>query len=147
MLANWIHIVVVHIVVLGTPWLAYRTISERNTALNAKTWKFNYSGLILLALVSAIAYFTGPEASHYVKEVLTHFPQDLVEDHAFWGRVAFVIQVVLGLIGVMGWASILQEEIPDKRMVILTIIFLIINTLILIYTAHLGGYIRRIDLM
>ncbi|HBH06428.1 MAG TPA: hypothetical protein DDX92_07480 [Flavobacteriales bacterium] len=147
MLANWIHIVIVHVTVLGTPWLAYRTIIQRKLPLNSTSWKFNYSATILLGIVAAIAYFTGPESSDYIKQVLTDFPQDHVEDHAFWGRVGFVIQVIAGLVGIMGWASILQEEAPDRRTTVVLITLLIINTLILLYTAHLGGYIRRMDLM
>ena len=147
MLANWIHVVIVHLAVIGTPWLAYRVLSHRKAPMDDKAWKGSFIGLIVLAVISSIAYFTGPEAADWTKEVLTSFPQDHVEDHALWGRIAFVIQGIAGLLGVMGWASILQEETPDRRIAGVVIALLITNTLVLLYTAHLGGFIRRMDLM
>ena len=115
--------------------------------MDAKPWKGTFSGLIFLAAITGIAYYTGPETADWTKEVLASYPQDQVEDHAFWGRVAMVIQVIAGLLGFMGWASILQEEKPDRRISIILIALLIINTLVILYTAHLGGMIRRMDLM
>ncbi|MEO1450504.1 MAG: hypothetical protein AAFV07_13320 [Bacteroidota bacterium] len=147
MIANWIHIVLVHVAIIGTPWLAYRVLAYRKAPLDSQPWKGTYTGLLILALITGIAYFTGPEAADYTKEVLASFPQDHVEDHALWGRVSFVIQVIAGLIGIMGWASILQEEVPDRRIPILLMVLLIANTLVIFYSAHLGGLIRRMDLM
>lgn len=103
--------------------------------------------MIVLGVISAIAYFTGPKAADWTKEVLANYSQDLVEDHALWGRVAFVLQVIAALLGVMSWASIWQEEVPDGRIPKVLMVLMIINTLLLLYTAHLGGYIRRMDLM
>lgn len=147
MIANWIHIVLVHFAVIGTPWLAYRVLVHRRLPLDGKQWKGTFSGLIILAGITAISYFTGPEAADWTKEILTSYPQDHVEDHALWGRGAFVIQVIAGLIGIMGWASILQEETPDRRIPGILLVLLILNTLVIIYSAHLGGLIRRMDLM
>ncbi len=147
MQANWVHIVIVHFAVIGTPWLAYRALMYRRTPMNTTPWKRTFSGLIVLAIVTAIAYLTGPETAEWTKQVVASFPQDHVESHALWGRIAFVIQGIAGLIGVMGWASILQEEEPDNRIAIALIALLVINTLVILYTAHLGGLIRRMDLM
>ncbi len=147
MIANWIHVIVVHVVVIGTPWLLYRVFVHRKESLDNKHWKGTYSFLIVLGIIAGVAYFTGPIATDWTKLVLDLYPQDLVENHALWGRVAFVIQGIAALIGIMGWASILQEEKPDKRIPVLLVILLIINTLVMVYTAHLGGLIRRPDLM
>lgn len=146
MLANWIHIVIVHFAVIGTPWLVYRVLANKKEPLNGKSWKVNYTAAILLGGIAATAYFTGPEAADYLKEFLDPYSQELVEDHALWGRVSFVIQVIAALIGIMGWASILQDELPDRRIPILLLILLILNTIALLYTSHLGGMIRRMDL-
>lgn len=147
MIANWIHIVIVHLAVIGTPLLAYRVFAHRKTAMDSKPWKHTFSGLIILSVITAIAYFTGPETADWTKQVLVSFPQDQVENHALWGRVAFVIQVITGLLGIMGWASILQEEKPDRKISIILMVLLIVNTLVILYTAHLGGLIRRMDLL
>jgi hypothetical protein len=147
MIANWIHVMVVHIAVIGTPWLLYRVLTQRKLPLDSKQWKGNYSILIVLGLIAASAYFTGPEAAEWIKQIIPSYSQDLVEDHALWGRIAFVIQVIAALIGIMGWASILQEEMPHNKIPVILIILLVVNTLVMLYTAHLGGLIRRIDLM
>jgi len=147
MIANWIHIVIVHFAIIGTPWLLYRIWIQRKEPLDGRQWKDNYSLVLLLGLVATTAYFTGPEAADWTKLVLDPYPQDLVENHALWGRIAFVIQVIAGLVGVMGWANILQEEEPDRRVIPILIGLLVANTFVFIYTAHLGGLIRRMDLM
>lgn len=138
---------IVHLAVLGTPWLAYRAWANRQAPLDAKPWKDTYSALLILTILTGTAYFTGPEASEWTKQVLPDFPQDQVENHALWGRIAFVIQGLIGLLAVMGWTSILQEEKPDRRIATILILLLVANTLVILYTAHLGGYIRRMDLM
>jgi len=147
MIANWIHIVIVHFVVIGTPWLAYRVVVHRDLDMVSIPWKRTYTALILLTALTAIAYFTGPETAEGTKQVLPTYSQDQVEDHALWGRIAFVIQGITGLIGVMGWASILQEEKPDRRLRYVLLLLLLVNTLIIVYTAHLGGVIRRPDFL
>ncbi len=146
MIANWIHIIIVHFAVLGTPWLAFRVLAFRKAPMDTKPWKGTFSGLIILAMITTVAYLTGPETANWTKQAILSFPQEQVENHALWGRIAFVIQVITGLIGVMGWATILQEEKPDRRIYSFLMVLLIINTFIILYTAHLGGMIRRIDL-
>lgn len=147
MLANWIHIAIVHFAVLGTPILAYRAWAHRSASMDEASWKTTYTWLIVLVIVTCVAYFTGPEAADWTKQILESYSQDQVEDHALWGRISFVIHGLTGLLGVMGWASILQEEIPHQRIGKVIIILLMINTLVIFYTAHLGGLIRRMDLL
>ena len=47
MLANWVHVMIVHLAVIGTPWLVYRVITQRKLALDSKPWKANYSILLI----------------------------------------------------------------------------------------------------
>ena len=147
MLANWIHVMLVHVAIIATPWLTYRTIYHRKDPMDSRHWKVNFSALIILEIITVVAYFTGPETADWVKETLTDYPQDLVEDHALWGRIGMVIQGIAGILGIMGWASIAQEEIPDRRITTIVIALLVVNILVLIYTGHLGGQIRRPDLV
>lgn len=147
MIANWIHIMIVHLAVIGSPWLFYRVIVYRKHPLDEKKWRANYIVLILLGFSSTLAYFTGPEAADWIKETLKDYSQDLVEDHALWGRVSFVLQVITAFIGIMGLASMLQEEKPYAKIPQILSVLLFINTGIILYTAHLGGLIRRLDLV
>ena len=127
MIANWVHVMIVHLAVIATPWLVCRVLVQRKEPLDSKPWKGTYSALIILGVITAIAYFTGPQAADWTKQVLDPYPQDLVENHALWARVAFVIQVIAALIGVMGWASILQEEKPDKRISAIAMVLLLVK--------------------
>lgn len=147
MIANWIHITLVHIAVIGTPWMTYRVFSHRQDPMDSSTWKNTYSWLIILAAITGVSYYTGPDTAEWAKETLVAYPLEQVENHGLWGRVAMVLQVIIGLLGIMGWASIFQEEKPDRRISSILIVLLLINTLIIIYTAHLGGLIRRMDLI
>ena len=147
MIANWIHVMIVHVAVIGTPWLLYPVFVQRKEPLDSKPWKNNYSIVLVLGIIASVAYFTGPLAADYTKTVLDTYSQDLVENHALWGRIAFIIQVIAALVGIMGWASILQEEKPDHRIKILLMVLLLVNTAVMIYTSHLGGLIRRMDFL
>lgn len=147
MIANWIHVMIVHVAVIATPWLLYRVFSQKKHALDSRPWKHNFSFLIVVGGITGVAYFTGPVTADWTKLVVDSYSQDLVENHALWARIAFVIQGIVALIGIMGWASILQEEKPDKRIPLILMTLLCINTFVMLYTAHLGGLIRRIDLM
>lgn len=73
---------IVHLVVIGTPWLAYRVWTQRKTPLDSGQWKNTYTASIVLGILASIAYFTGPEAAEWAKEVVDSYAQDHVEDHA-----------------------------------------------------------------
>lgn len=111
-----------------------------------RTWKQIYAVSIVTAIITSISYFTGPATADHVKIVLQNYSQDLVESHALWGRIAFIVQIFAGLIGIMGLSSYLQEEKPSQKLPYILFVLLLINVLILLYTAHLGGMIRRPDL-
>lgn len=145
MTSAWFHIITVHLPVIGTPivlYLVLKSIKEDTTTI---LWKRIYSLLILLAILVSISYFSGPTTAEWIKEQLDHYPKALVENHALWGRIAFTIQVMLGVLGIMGLSNNLQGGQPIKKLPWIILILLAVNTLILIYTAHLGGMIRRPD--
>jgi len=137
----------VHLPVVGMPLILLKGIMNRRHDLGSSAWKWNYSLLILAGVLTSVAYFTGPQTAEWTQSVVDAYAQELVENHALAGRVAFVIQIILTLLGVMGWASILQEEKPDKRLKLIIMLLLVLGSTAIIYTAHLGGLIRRPDLV
>lgn len=145
MTSNSLHIISVHLPVVLTPIMAVWTYSNLKNA-SVKTWKQIYAVSIAMAIITSISYFTGPATAEHVKIVLQNYPQDLVESHALWGRIAFIVQIFAGLIGIMGLSSYLQDENPSPKLPWILFIILGVNIFILIYTAHLGGMIRRIDI-
>jgi uncharacterized membrane protein len=143
--SNSLHIISVHLPVVLTPVMAVWTYSNLKNA-SIRTWKQIYAVAIVMAIITSISYFTGPATAEHVKIVLQNYSQDLVESHALWGRIAFIVQIFAGLIGIMGLSSYLQEEKPSQKLPYILFVLLLINVLILLYTAHLGGMIRRPDL-
>lgn len=141
----WIHITLVHIPVLGTPlvlFIGFKAIQNKDIS----QLKSFYYGSLILALFATIAYFTGPATSDWVKEVFSEYSQEMVENHALWGRFGFTSSILSGLLAVMAISSYLQEEKPHKAVPWVLLGFQFINLLLFIYTAHLGGLIRRPDL-
>jgi uncharacterized membrane protein len=112
-----------------------------------KTWKRIFGVSLLLTIFTSISYFTGPATADHVKTILQNYPQDLVENHALWGRIAYILQVFSGLISITGLSSLFQDEKPSPKLPLILLIINLISVLILIYTAHLGGIIRRPDLL
>jgi hypothetical protein len=136
----------VHLPVLGTPLLIYIGIRAIRSA-DIKQLKTLYWGSLILAIITAVVYFSGPATADWVKEFDVHYTQELVENHALWGRFAFTISILSGVLGIMAVANYAQEEIPHKSIPWLLVGVHVLNLFIFLYTAHLGGLIRRIDLL
>jgi len=121
---------------------AWKAIQSQAT----KDYKYVYWGSIVIALLTSISYFTGPTTADWIKEHITTYSKDLIENHAIWGRVAFIISILSGVLGIMALANYAQDEKPPKAIPWILIVLFFINVLVLVYTAHLGGLIRRPDL-
>ena len=141
-----LHIMFVHLPVLGTPlllflgWKAVRSKSISN-------YKFFYWLTLITSLLTVTVYFTGPQTAEWIKIHLLEYPKELVETHALWGRFAFIGGVFSGILGLMAIMNYAQDEKPHKSIPWILIIVLVLNVFILMYTAHLGGMIRRPDLL
>ena len=101
---------------------------------------------LFISLFAFAAYFTGPGTAEWIKTKIDLYPQQLVENHALWGRFGFIGSVLSGIFALMAIMNYTQGEIPHKSIPWILSALLIINFLIYIYTAHLGGMIRREDL-
>lgn len=98
-------------------------------------------------MTASISYFTGPATAEWVKLQVSNYPKTLVENHALIGRIGFIISFFNGLLGVMALANYLQEEKTHKVVPWVLFGFIMISILVFSYAAHLGGLIRRPDLM
>jgi hypothetical protein len=126
--------------------MAVWTYSNLKNA-SIRTWKQIYAVAIVMAIITSISYFTGPATAEHVKIVLQNYSQDLVESHALWGRIAFIVQIFAGLIGIMGSIKLPTRGKTFSKITVYLVCFTpykCIDTLL--YTAHLGGMIRRPDL-
>lgn len=99
-----------------------------------------------MAITAAIAYFTGPGTADWLKSLPQTFNKELIENHALWGRFTFMAAMLTGLIGLMNRVQKNEEEHPAKTLYFIQFILVIISLCLIMYTAHLGGAIRRPDL-
>jgi len=139
------HIILVHIPIVVTPILVYigwKAFQSKTT----KDYKIFYWFVLVASLLTVAVYFTGPQTAEWVKTHVTNYPQELVENHALWGRFVFIGSVFAGVLALMAVLNYAQEEIPHKAIPWILMLLLVLNILLLLYTAHLGGMIRRPDL-
>ena len=141
-----VHILIVHIPVLGSLlvlFLGIRAIKRQKSS----QYKSFYWVSLAVAVFSAIAYFTGPDTATWVQEQMQNYPKEILETHALWGRIAFSVSVLSGLLGIMALANYAQEEKPHSSVPWIALFISLLLVIIFAYTAHIGGYIRRPDLM
>jgi len=141
-----LHIMLVHIPVIGTPLLIYLgwiAIQKKTT----KSYKTYYGAVLSLTILILVVYFTGPQTAEWIKNHLTVYPQEIIESHALWGRFVFIGSVFSGILALMALLNYAQDEKPHKSIPWILLLTLGINFLVLIYTVHLGGMIRRPDLL
>ncbi len=124
--------------------LGWKAIRSKKTTHYHKLY---YWGSIILAVSASIAYFTGPATAEWIKNNITTYSKDLVENHALWGRIGFIVSILSGLLGVMAISNYAQGERPHKAIPWILFIILLLNVCIFAYTTHLGGLIRRPDLL
>jgi len=131
---------------LGSPLLLLLGFKSIRTK-KLSDLKVFYWGNILLAVVASIAYFTGPATAEWVQQQVTNYSKDLVENHALLGRIGFITSILSGVLGIMAVANYAQGEKPHKSIPWVLVCILLLTVLIFAYTAHLGGLIRRPDLI
>lgn len=141
-----LHIIIAHIPVLGN-FLLILLVWKASQSKKEVDYKWVYWFGILIAIVASISYFTGPTTAEWVKTHFVGYSKDLVQNHALWGRIGFTTSILNGLISIMAIANYMQGEKPHKAIPWIVICLVILSTLIYTYTAHLGGLIRRPDLM
>ncbi len=146
MYADFLHIILVHIPVFGgliSAFLGWRALKHKD----AKTCKIFYGSAIVLGILASIAYFSGVETAIWLKAHDKAYNLTRVENHALWGRVGFIVSVLGGLMGVVGISAYAQEEKPHKITPYLLFITALCLALLMLYVAHLGGLIRRPELI
>ncbi|GLV54574.1 hypothetical protein KDH_14210 [Dictyobacter sp. S3.2.2.5] len=136
-----IHIIVNHIPIIGTPFVALTFLIAlifRNVFLQKLSLWF----LVLAALATAVAYLTGDGAAHIV-ESLNHASPDLIHDHESMARISLIIMFVTGIVAVFGILFYTRKPVLPRYLQIIVMAILVINTGVLIYVGYLGGLINH----
>lgn len=143
MIWSWLHVVIVHLPVFASVastfllWKALRSQYHLRIQ-NALLW------VMITALSASLAYFTGAPSADYLQTVM-EINQAHIEDHAIFGRIAFVVMAFSGAGALAAQLNFLQEEEPPKALLWAVLICCLLASLILLWTAHLGGSLRRPD--
>ena len=144
MWATWLHVMVVHVPVILTP-VGLLLLFRATRSARESDFKLAYTVILVASIAAIVAYLTGPQAAEFLQEII-ELDQDSVEDHGLWGRVAFTVMVLAGAGALLAIIAYLQEEEPHAAIAWVVIGLSILATGLLIWTAHLGGLLRRAEL-
>ncbi|MCA9002943.1 MAG: hypothetical protein KDB61_13545, partial [Planctomycetes bacterium] len=103
---------------------------------------------VLAALGAAAAYFSGPHADEALRALALDDPaaRGLVEAHALWGRVLFILTGILGALSLLGLLQYLQEEIPPRWLRLTLALGYAALVPLLAWASHLGGLVRHTEI-
>ncbi len=143
-LQAWLHVVVVHVPVVIAPVALYLlTRGRRNNP--HEFLRLGHFLVLIVALTSAVAYFTGPTTVEWWQNQ-DLFDQDALEDHGLWGRISFTLLALAGAGSLITLLAEIQEETPHPIIFKTVWWLLLVGVLCLVWTAHQGGLLRRPEL-
>jgi uncharacterized membrane protein len=140
---NWayIHLVINHFpiigVIIGTLLLA--------TGLIFKNQGIKISGLgtiVFAALIAIVAYMTGDPAEEVMKG-MPDIAKSLISRHENIATVGMYIMVTAGLLAASSLYSIWKKDKTTRLLIILTLVFSLISSGIMVYIGRTGGQIRH----
>jgi hypothetical protein len=111
--------------------------------------KLCYVVFLGCALLTAVAYYTGPGAYEIYQSYdwFSETMQARTEDHAVMGRNSFVGMVLLGLGSLVALLGYAQGQPPAKPLRWGVFGIALALALLLIWTSHEGGLIRRLEIL
>ena len=143
MTALQLHLAVVHVPVVLCPLaaalLVYALIKKD---AGEPFLKLGWILLLVAAVGSLTAYYSGPSAFEQLNEKVTNNAagiQDLLEDHAVLGRTAFVGMILVGALALQGLLQFLQGESPARWLRVTILMLALALSYVLVWSAHLGG--------
>lgn len=139
-----LHVLVVHLPVVGClAALVLLAIGEWKRS--ELVFQIACGFLIACALLSAVAYYSGPAAYEQLETVLAA-EKNLVDNHAVLGRAAFVGMVVVGVAALQALLQFLQDEKPSRWLRRALLVLTLAMCGLFVWTAHLGGLIRHVEI-
>ena len=139
-----LHLVLNHVPVLGALGAALLLLwallaGSRDLA------RAGFAGLLVGALFSAGAYFSGEEAEEVVEDYAGVHEQT-IEDHEEAAELAFILGLIAAVPGLAGLWLERSHQTPRRVHLFLGLAFALVVFGDMAYTAHLGGLIRHPEL-
>jgi hypothetical protein len=143
--AHW-HLALNHIPVVGTPFavllLGFALWKKRGELLGVCL-----GAMVLLAVLTAPAYFTGERAENYLmEETKVEVDESLVHPHEEAAEIAFIGIGVIGVIALGGLIAGRKATHPPRAVAGVVLILAIVECALLARAANLGGAIRHTEI-
>ena len=140
----WLHVALVHVPVVLSPlaiFLLVRSWRDQHT----QDLRLSHGLILLCAITATVAYFTGPTTMEWWQGKID-LNQEAIEDHGLWGRISFTIMALAGAGSLIALLSDLQDEPVHPAVEKVVLVLLATGCACMIWTAHLGGLLRRPEL-
>jgi hypothetical protein len=139
-----IHLVAVHVPAMACLFAAI-LLALAMRWNDVRLQKFCFLTYIGSAIFAAIAYYSGPDSVEYMQSLdsWNEAVNVQAELHALWGQGSFLGMVVLGLGSMMALLGYVQGQPPSKWLVRGLLLAGLVLFVVLVWTAHEGGVIRR----
>lgn len=137
--AAYIHLIFNHIAVVGIPLVLLVFL----ISYLKKSQAIFISGCWLLLIVSLTAiptYWAGAPAEEIV-EHLPYFDKEIQETHQAWGQYALMATLFSGFLGLVCLFYDSFKRKLSKLVIVVTVIWLLVNMIILLVTANYGSKI------
>jgi len=139
--AAQVHLVVVHLPVVGCP-VALILLILAQVRKDDFLFKLACGFLLACTGFSAIAYYSGPPA-YELLQAKFNVEKDYVEGHAVLARAAFFSMIVLGVAVLNALLQFLQGEQPARWLKWGLLIATVGVCYLFAWSAHQGGLIRH----
>jgi uncharacterized membrane protein len=139
MTAPYIHLIFSHIAVVGLPLVLlifiFAYLKKPREVFIAGCWV-----LLIVSLAAIPTYWSGEPTEEIVKHY-PHFSKPIQETHEQWGQYALLATLISGFLGLVCLFYDSFRKSLYKPLVSVTVLWLILNIVILLVTANYGGKI------
>jgi len=140
---NWahVHLMLTHIPVIGVEAILAFLLVGIIRKSNEIEWA-SLQLFVALALLSIVVYLTGSPANHQVRD-LPGFSRSVIHRHSTAADFAFWSLEVLGALSLCALYRFRKEAAVPPRIITLLLVIGVVVTLLMVWTANLGGKIRH----
>lgn len=142
MTAAYVHVVIVHLPVVGFLFTFVLTLlgllfRDRRLVL------IGCSFALVCAVGAAVAYGSGPPAFEQLRDGFDGETRDMAQYHAVIGRAAFIGAIVAGLLALQALLRSAADDGPSPWLARSLVLILLVVAVTMAWAARLGGVLRH----